>query len=102
MQEVGREIKGYTELNGRTDSNMIDALNAMFNYDMIKAKLQEHIHSKELTLTPQSQGHLSEYEAVLNRRVTNKIDALQQTFSNTDSHLINASIAPSASTPIPD
>ncbi len=52
MQEIGKEIKGYTELNGRTDSNMIDALNAMFNYDMTKAKLQEHIHSRELTLTP--------------------------------------------------
>lgn len=52
MQEVGQEIKGYTELNGRTDSNMIDALNAMYNYGMTKGKLLEHMRSKELTMTP--------------------------------------------------
>ena len=56
MQEVGKEIKGYTELNGRTDSNMIDALNAMYNYGMTKEKLNAHMTSKELTLTPQTQG----------------------------------------------
>ncbi len=39
MQDVGKDIKAYTELNGRTDSNMIDALNAMFERDMTKAKL---------------------------------------------------------------
>ena len=39
MQDVGKDIKAYTELNGRTDSNMIDALNAMFERDMTKVKL---------------------------------------------------------------
>lgn len=53
---MGKEIKGYTELNGRTDSNMIDALNALFSYKMSKENLQEHIRSKELTFTPQTQG----------------------------------------------
>ena len=52
MQEVGQEIKGYTELNGRTDSNMIDALNAMYNYGMTKDKLLDHMTTKELTMTP--------------------------------------------------
>ena len=56
MQEVGKEIKGYTELNGRTDSNMIDALNAMYNYGMTKNKLIQHMQSKELTLQSQSAG----------------------------------------------
>ena len=50
MQDVGKDIKAYTELNGRTDSNMIDALNAMFERDMTKAKLIEHMNSKELSL----------------------------------------------------
>jgi hypothetical protein len=50
MQEVGKEIKAYTEMNGRTDSNMIDALQAMHNYDMSKDKLMRHMQSKELTL----------------------------------------------------
>ena len=39
MQEVGKEIKSYTEMNGRTDSNMIDALQGMNNYEMTKEKL---------------------------------------------------------------
>ena len=56
MQEVGREIKGYTELNGRTDSNMIDSLNAIYNYEMTKEKMVAHMQSKELTLTSQSAG----------------------------------------------
>jgi hypothetical protein len=77
MQEVGREIKGYTELNGRTDSNMIDALNAMYGYDMTKEKLKAHASSKELTLLPHTQGYLDEYEGALNTRVAAKVDSLQ-------------------------
>ncbi len=50
MQDVGKDIKAYTELNGRTDSNMIDALNAMYERGMTKAKLIEHMNSKELSL----------------------------------------------------
>jgi hypothetical protein len=52
MQEVGKEIKAYTELNQRTDSNMIDTLNAMYNYSMTKDKLVAHMKSKELNLAP--------------------------------------------------
>ena len=50
VQDVGKDIKAYTELNGRTDSNMIDALNAMYERGMTKAKLIEHMNSKELSL----------------------------------------------------
>ncbi len=75
MQEVGKEIKGYTELNGRTDSNMIDALNALYNYGYTKEKLVEHMKQKELTLTPAG-VQLSEYEYEVNAKVTTKIDAL--------------------------
>ena len=56
MLEVGKEIKDYTELSGRTDSNMIDTLNAMYNYGMTKEKLLGHMQSKELTLTPYTSG----------------------------------------------
>ena len=81
MQEVGREIKAYTEMNGRTDSNMIDALQAMYNYEFTKDKLLSHIRSKELTLASQTAGFLSEYEAALNTKVSTKVDAIQQIFS---------------------
>ncbi len=93
MQEVGKEIKRYTELSGRTDSNLIDALNAMYEYDMPKERLIQHMRSKELTLASHTAGNqlfvnligfLSEYEGVLNHKVSTKVDALQQTFSNTD------------------
>ena len=53
MKEVGKEIKSYTELNGRTESNLIDSLNALYNYDMTKQKLVRHMESKDLlTLVP--------------------------------------------------
>lgn len=52
IQEVGLEIKGYTEHSGRTDSNMIDTLNAMYNYGFTKENLVAHAESGELTLTP--------------------------------------------------
>ncbi len=93
MQEVGKEIKRYTELSGRTDSNLIDALNAMYEYDMPKDKLIQHMRSRELTLASHTSGKsplfnwigfLGEYEGVLNNKVSSKIDALQQTFSNTE------------------
>ena len=58
MQEVGKEIKGYTELTGRTDSNIIDALNAMYSYGMTKEKLKTHMQSRELTLTPAIHGKI--------------------------------------------
>lgn len=47
MREVGKEIKSYTELNGRTESNLIDTLNALYNYDMPKQKLLSHMESKD-------------------------------------------------------
>ena len=58
MKEVGKEVKSYTELNGRTESNLIDTLNALYNYDLPKAKLIEHMESKELSLLPYKQGYL--------------------------------------------
>ena len=76
MQEIGKEIKAYTEMNGRTDSNMIDALQAMYNYDMTKDKLTKHMQSKELTLASQSAGFISEYESGLNAKVSSKNDAI--------------------------
>jgi hypothetical protein len=70
-------------MNGRTDSNMIDALQAMYNYDMTKDKLGKHMQSKELTLASQSAGFISEYESALNAKVSSKNDAIQQIFSST-------------------
>ena len=77
MKEVGKEIKSYTELNNRTDSNLIDALNALYNYEMPKSKLIEHMEAKELTLTPYKQGYLNEYTMAMSAKVDSKIYAIQ-------------------------
>jgi hypothetical protein len=36
IKEVSKEISSYSELNGRSDSNLIDALNGAYNYQMTK------------------------------------------------------------------
>ena len=56
---MSKEISSYSELNGRYDSNLIDALNGAYNYQITKAKIMDHIESKELTLTPHHQGTIS-------------------------------------------
>ncbi len=48
MKELGKDIKSYTELNGRTESNLIDCLNALYNYDLPKHKLKQHMQQREV------------------------------------------------------
>ena len=83
MKEIGKEIKSYTELNGRTESNLIDTLNALYNYDMSKAKLLEHMQAKDLlSLNSYKQGSsMNDYEFIMNEKVQSKIDAIEDTFS---------------------
>jgi hypothetical protein len=52
MKEVCKEIKSYSELNGRSETNLVDALNGAYNYGMTKSVINKHIHDKELTLFP--------------------------------------------------
>eukprot|EP00347_Sterkiella_histriomuscorum_P015566 403356544 len=86
MRELGKEIKSYTELNGRTESNLIDTLNALYNYDMPKEKLIEHMESRgrELSLTPYKYGYLEEHQFAMDRKVRSKMDAIQSIFSGGD------------------
>jgi hypothetical protein len=58
MREVGKEIKSYTELNGRYDSNLIDTLTALYNYKLTKRNIVDHLQSKELVFLPTKQGNL--------------------------------------------
>ena len=60
MREIGKEIKCLTELSGRTESNLIDTLNVLYDYDMPKEKLVKHMQSNE-GLTSFKQGYLEEY-----------------------------------------
>ncbi len=68
IKEVSKEISSYSELNGRSDSNLIDALNGAYNYQMTKQKIVEHIDNKELTLIPFKQGSIDRYQQSLSRR----------------------------------
>ena len=78
MKEIGKEIKSYTELNGRTESNLIDTLNALYNYDMPKAKLMQHMQAKDLlSLTSYKQaGYMQDYEYIMNEKLHSKVDAI--------------------------
>ena len=69
MQEVGKEIKSYTEMNGRTDSNLIDALQTMTNYEMTKDKLVKHMHSKDLNPKSFVSDLPSEFQSPLNAKM---------------------------------
>ena len=58
VKEVSREIKAYTELNGRFDSNLIDTLNGFYNYQVTKERLKTHMDSNELSFPTFKQGKL--------------------------------------------
>lgn len=47
MKDIGKEIKSYTELNGRTESNLIDTLNALYNYDVSKHSMFDYLDRKD-------------------------------------------------------
>ncbi|CDW91833.1 UNKNOWN [Stylonychia lemnae] len=104
MKEVGKEIKQYTELNGRTESNLIDTLNALYNYDMPKQKLRSHMQSKDqLSLMPYKQGYLEEYEFVMNNKVQSKSDAIQASVSDINPGVRSAlSAAGTTNSALPD
>jgi hypothetical protein len=51
LKEVGKQIKDYTELNGRTDSNLIDTLNALLDYSVTSDNLKKHLDSKTLSIS---------------------------------------------------
>ena len=95
--EVCKDIKAYTELNGRFDSNLIDTLNGLYNYDVSKEKLQAHMESNELSFLPFKQskrliaskvkffviGANEKYGNALNIRSQIKIESIHQLQSPT-------------------
>ena len=46
IQEMGKEIKSFTELNGRSDSNLFDGLNALYQYEVKQKNLVDHFDAK--------------------------------------------------------
>ena len=99
MKEAGKEIKQYTELNGRYDSNLIDTLNALYNYQITKEDLSDHMDSKEISLAPFKQGSfaykipyiilgaIEKYEEILNEKALIKIEAIKANAYNSDERL---------------
>jgi len=51
VKEIAKDAKFYTDLNGRTDTNLIDSLNAMNNYYVNKSSLRNHMENSELSLS---------------------------------------------------
>lgn len=57
MLEIGKEVKSTCEIQGRTESTLIDVLNVAYDYDMNQEVLQQHIEeNRELSLLP-SKAH---------------------------------------------
>ena len=53
LVEIGTEMKGICEAQGRTEANLIDALNAAYDYGLPQSALQEHMNDiNALTLAP--------------------------------------------------
>ena len=47
LVEIGKEIKNTSEMQGRTDANLIDALNTAYDYDMAQSDLKEYMDKEK-------------------------------------------------------
>ena len=47
---MGREIKATSEIQGRTESTLVDVLNVAYDYDVNQDALLQHIEDNELSL----------------------------------------------------
>lgn len=52
LLEIGKEIKSTSEIQGRTESTLIDSLNVAYDYGMQQRDIESHIEQNELTLAP--------------------------------------------------
>lgn len=52
LLEIGKEIKATSEIQGRTESTLIDSLNVAYDYGMQQRDIESHIEQNELTLAP--------------------------------------------------
>ena len=50
--EIAKEIKSNAEVGGRAMPNLIDALNASYDYGYTKESQMEHIKNSRLTYLP--------------------------------------------------
>ena len=58
LLEIGKEIKATSEIQGRTESTLIDSLNVAYDYGMDQTDLIRHMKDNELALVP-TQHHLT-------------------------------------------
>jgi hypothetical protein len=56
--EIGREMKMNSEVGGRSEVNMIDALNASYEYGYTKELQMDHIKNNKLSFLPYKHGEL--------------------------------------------
>ena len=47
LVEIGKEIKNTSEMQGRTDANLIDGLNTAFDYDMSQENIRDYIEREK-------------------------------------------------------
>ena len=79
LVEMGQEIKNTSEMQGRTESNLIDALNTAYDYEAKQDDIKEYLDREqnliksELSLIP-SQNHLKVQKQVLQQRAEARMD----------------------------
>ena len=77
--EIGQGIKNTTEMQGRTEANLIDALNTAYDYDMTQSDLKEYLDKEktsdknQLSFVP-SQNHLKVQKQVLQNRADARME----------------------------
>ena len=76
---MGTEMKNTSEMQGRTESNLIDALSTAYDYEAKQSDIQDYLEREqnqvrsELSLIP-SQNHLKVQRQVLQQRASARME----------------------------
>ena len=79
LVEIGTEMKNTSEMQGRTESNLIDALSTAYDYEAKQSDIQDYLEREqnqvrsELSLIP-SQNHLKVQRQVLQQRASARME----------------------------
>ena len=65
--EIGREIKLNAEVGGRSEANLIDALNASYDYGYTKESHLDHIKNNKLSFVPYKHSELEFRQSAYNQ-----------------------------------
>ena len=77
LVEMGQEIKNTSEMQGRTESNLIDALNTAYDYEAKQEDIKQYmqrVREDPIKSVIPSQNHLKVQKQVLQQRAEARMD----------------------------